>query len=90
MKRVYLTIAVVLLIAFVPVLTVAQTEATQSKCGQGHKGVYKTPKGGGSGGVEMVLRLKEKLDLSAEQVEKFAAEVLEWQLYNQDIVKVAD
>ena len=77
MKRVYLTIGMVLLIAFLPVLAVAQRGGVEG--GRGHRPMsphrmYRGGRGSRAGPiVGMLLRLKEKLGLSAEQVEQLEA-----------------
>lgn len=77
MKRVYLTIGVVFLLAFLSALVVAKPGAGEGKCGYGAKSPDRMHRGGPGGeaghGVGIILRLKEKLGLDAKQVEQLTA-----------------
>ena len=77
MRKVYLTIVVVLLLAFVSALAVAKPGAGEGK--RGNKGMVhgmmqkSSPDGGAGHRIGILLRLKEKLGLDEEQVEKLTA-----------------
>ena len=73
MKKVYLTIGTVLLLAFISALAVAKPGAGEGK-GYGVKNPHKMHRGslgGGAGyGIGIILRFKEKVGLDAKQVEQ--------------------
>ncbi len=71
MKKANLTIAMVLLIACLPVLAGAQPQGPDSGYGCGPMGMGRMHKGGS--GIRMILKLKETLDLSADQVKQLEA-----------------
>jgi Spy/CpxP family protein refolding chaperone len=77
MKRAFLTIAMVLFIAFLPALAAAAEPAGTEGArpmGQGRMRMHRAGFGAAAyPGVGMVLRLKEKLELTDEQVTKLQA-----------------
>ncbi len=77
MKKVYMTIGVVFLLAFLSALIAAKPGAGECKRVHGAKSHYKMHRGGlgseSGHGVGIILRLKEKLGLDAKQVEHLTA-----------------
>ena len=75
MKKVYFTIAMVLLLAFLPDLAVAEPRPDGGKRGYEAKGPDRMHRGDPEGGqsIGIILRSKEKLGLSAKQIEQLKA-----------------
>jgi len=77
MKRVYLTIGVVFLLAFLSTFAVAKPGAGEGKRGYGAKSPDRMHRGGPGGEtghvIEIILRLEEKLGLDTKQVEQLTA-----------------
>jgi len=74
MKKVYLTISLALLFAFLPVLALAEPQPAKRPMAPGPMAPDRMQRGGPGGmagsGVVMVLRMKDKLALTPEQVTK--------------------